>query len=215
MKRTILCLGVAALCAAAAAAAPAPPSEGPVSDALRVQTLLPNAVPPTVTAAVAAEGGVIELERPTTEMVEETRVRRVFEMAPMKKTEVVNVVGPDGKVEAQTREVTVNVTVSKDVPYAVTVARATGASAKVRVAAKACKFFTVTKEGKLDPVDPAKATAMLKTRTPVLTGAGADVDPRSLDQIRPGTLFIVVPAAPPGPDALPPPPAPQGKGTGG
>jgi hypothetical protein len=107
----------------------------------------------------------------------------------------------------------VNFTVSKDVQYAVMVARATGENTKMRVAAKSCKFFTVTKEGKLDPLDAAKATAMLKTRTPVLT-SDSDVDTRGLDQIKPGTLCIVVPESAYGPDAPPPPPPPpQGKGT--
>jgi hypothetical protein len=140
-------------------------------------------------------------------MVTETRVRKVFEPVTEEKTEVVNVVGPDGKVEAQTRKVPVIVTVSKDVPYAVMVARPAGESAKVRVAAKSCKFFTVTKEGRLDPLDTARATAMLKTRTPVLTGGDADVDPRSLEMFKPGLLYLVLP-----PNLLPQETPPLDKG---
>src|SRR5205085_4919160 len=42
------------------------------------------------------------------------------------------------------------------------------------------KFFTVAADGKLQPVGAAKAADMLKQKAPVLTGDGADVDPRSL-----------------------------------
>jgi hypothetical protein len=83
----------------------------------------------------------------------------------------------DGKVEKQIQTVTVPV------------ARAF----KELVPVKKCKFFTVTKEGKLETLDADKAAALLKKATPVLTGESAEVDPRQLELAKPGTLYLVLP----------------------
>ena len=56
-----------------------------------------------------------------------------------------------------------------------------------RVTVKACKFFAVSKEGKLEALDAAKATALLKKRTVLLIGGSAVVDPRHLTLVKPGT----------------------------
>jgi hypothetical protein len=213
MKRTILCLALATLGASLAEAAPAPSpiSEGPISDALAVRALLPNTAPPTVTAAVTAGEGVIELESSTISMVTETRVRTVMTNVAETRKELANVVGPDGKPQTVERTIVVNVPVAREEAFTVTVARATGGAAKARIAAKSCKFFTVTKESKLESLDAAKAMAMLKTRTAVLTGANAEVDPRNLELIKPGTLYLVAPPSAQIPDAPPPPPGNRGK----
>ena len=61
---------------------------------------------------------------------------------------------------------------------------------------KSCKFFTVSKEGKLEALDAAKATALLKKRTAILTGDSATVDPRHLELVKPGTRYLVIPPSP-------------------
>jgi hypothetical protein len=76
------------------------------------------------------------------------------------------------------------------------------------VPAKDCKFFTVMKEGKLEAVAPDKAAVLLKQPTAVLTGNSAEVDPRHLETVKPGTLYVVVPSTTA--EALPPPPPPLG-----
>src|SRR5262245_33945201 len=72
---------------------------------------------------------------------------------------------------------------------------------KATVAVKDCKFFRVTRDGKLEAVETSKAAAQLKKTTPVLPGECAEVDPRHLELVKPGTLYLVVP--PPKPTAPP------------
>jgi hypothetical protein len=64
---------------------------------------------------------------------------------------------------------------------------------KTTAAVKDCKFFTVGKGGKLEPLDADKAAALLKKPTTVLTGESAEVDPRYLEIVKPGTLYLVLP----------------------
>jgi hypothetical protein len=61
------------------------------------------------------------------------------------------------------------------------------------VRAKDCKFFVVAKEGKLEAIDLKKAAARLTKPTAVLTGEGAEADPRNLEVVKPGTLYLVMP----------------------
>jgi hypothetical protein len=75
-------------------------------------------------------------------------------------------------------------------------------SQRTRMKMESVKFFSVTKEGKLEAIESKKAATMLKTRTAVLTGESAEVDLRHLEWIKPGTLYLVVP------QPTPPPPAP-------
>jgi hypothetical protein len=211
MTRSILCLALTALCVSLAHAAPAPTptSESPVGDALAVRALLPYAAPPTVTAAVTAGDGVIEMELQTVSMVAETRVRKVLTNVPETREETANVTGPDGKIQTVKRQVTVYVPVAREEQYTVTVPVITAGGAKARMTAKACRFFTVTTEGKLEALDAAKAATLLKTRKSVLTGESAEVDPRNLELIKAGTLYIAVPSSARIPEA--PPPPPEGK----
>jgi hypothetical protein len=65
---------------------------------------------------------------------------------------------------------------------------------KTKLTAKECKFFVVAKEGKLEALDVKKAAAMLKKPTAVLTGDSAEVDPRNLEVVKPGTIYLVIPA---------------------
>jgi hypothetical protein len=64
---------------------------------------------------------------------------------------------------------------------------------EAKVAVKECKLFQVSKEGKLDAVEADKAAALWKKPTHVLSGSRADVDPRLLELVKPGTLYLVLP----------------------
>ena len=64
---------------------------------------------------------------------------------------------------------------------------------KEMVPAKTINSFVVTKEGKIEPLDVAKLADLLKKRTPVLIGNSADVDPRHLEQMTPGTIYLSIP----------------------
>lgn len=160
-----------------ASAAPAPiparTSQGPITDALRLRGLLPRTGPLSATPAVMAADGSLELQR------------RVMVYVQKQVTEIVQ--RPGGRVEEVTRVVT----------------EAVAQAATVRVIVKSCKFFVIGKDGKLEALDAGKATAALKTMTAVLTGESADVDPRTLELIKPGTLCVI--HLPPDPTAPPPP----------
>lgn len=172
-SRTGLALMAAGWLVSTAAGAPAPvrmpPSRGPITEALRLRDQLPRTNPPLVSLAVITGKGIIEMEVRRSAVVYEEYAQ--------------NVMTPGGRV------VTVRRMRTRAVPIATT----------MHVQPKACKFFEVTKEGKLEPIEPAKATARLKKRTAVLTGQCAKVDPRHLAVIRPGTLYLVLPppTAPP------------------
>ncbi len=74
---------------------------------------------------------------------------------------------------------------------------------KEQVAAEKCKFFTVTKDGKLEALEAKKATALLKKPVAVLTGDSTEVDPHHLEMVKEGSLYVVLP--PPGPQQILPP----------
>jgi hypothetical protein len=77
------------------------------------------------------------------------------------------------------------------------VTRAVPTSYRERVAAAKCKFYTVTKDGKLETLEGKKAAALLKKPIAVLTGDSAEVDPRHLEMVKPGTLYLILPAPQP------------------
>jgi hypothetical protein len=81
------------------------------------------------------------------------------------------------------------------VQQSITVARRGGyiELANETVPAKAINSFVVTKERKLEPLDAARLADLLKKRTPVLIGNSADVDPRHLELMAPGTIYLSIP----------------------
>ena len=163
-------------CVLPAQAAPVPvgppPAQGPITDALRLRTLLPTTAPLRVVPAVIAANGTIELERRTVHHVMEA----VTQMTQTPK-------GP----------VTYTTYVSKPVTVV----------SKLQVPVKSCKFFVVTKDGKLETLDAEKAAEMLKKATPVLSGESTEIDPRTLELIRPGTLCVInLPPAPTNPPPI-------------
>jgi hypothetical protein len=83
---------------------------------------------------------------------------------------------------------------------------------EAKVAVKDCKLFRVSKDGKLEAIDPGKAAARWKKPTDVLYGTGADVDPRFLELVKPGTLYLALPEVMPMPEEAPVPlPPPKGE----
>jgi hypothetical protein len=97
-------------------------------------------------------------------------------------------------VEVQGKNVEVTETIGKAVPVTV----------QQRVPAKNVKFYTVTKDGKLDAIEAKKAAPLLKKPLAVLIGDKTEVDPRNLQIVKEGTLYLILP--PPEPEALVPPP---------
>jgi hypothetical protein len=100
-------------------------------------------------------------------------------------TKVINVERPDGKAEP--------VTTAFAIPSIQLVTE--------KIDLKAIKSFVVTKDGKLEKLDTVKLPDMLKKPTPVLVGARDDGDPRLLELVRPGTIYLSIP-----PRLLDPPP---------
>lgn len=184
---------------------PAPASASPIAEAVRLLGMLPQTAPLLIRPALMAKEGIIELEYPTLVTM---KVRRTYTEAVPVAREVAEIVHvPGGKDIRRTRIVTEMVYVQKQVDE--TVIRPSGKVEKKPVPVKSCKFFMVSKEGKLEALDAAKATALLKNRTAVLTGESADVDPRHLELVKPGTLCVIyLPPAPP----PPPPPLPDKQG---
>jgi hypothetical protein len=66
-------------------------------------------------------------------------------------------------------------------------------SMQTRGAVKDYKVFRVSKEGKLEALEADKAAARWKKPTEALIGTSADVDPRQLELIKPGALYLVLP----------------------
>ena len=176
--RLLLTIAAAAWFVLPALAAPvpvAPPmQQGPISAALRLRGVLPTTAPLTASSAVIIADKVL-LQKIRYEMVTEMRIVK----EPVQT--------PQGKVEV-TRHVAVTI------PRAVTV--------EMGLTVKSCKFFVVNKEGKLEALDPAKATESLKKKTAILTGDSSNVDPRTLELVKPGTICVI--QLPPDPTAPPP-----------
>ena len=197
--------GLALLAAAwlplAAAAVPAPisarTSQGPITDALRLRSLLPATAPPLVLPAAMVGEGVIGLEHHPAVFMEIKRI--VTRMVPVARQVTENVQLPGGKVVRRTRVVTQMVPVMQEVSERIQ--RPGRQAAAWHLPVKSCKFFVVSKDGKLEALDTAKATALLKKRTVLLAGGSVNVDPRHLTLVKPGTLYLVFPPPPP-----PPPP---------
>jgi hypothetical protein len=65
-------------------------------------------------------------------------------------------------------------------------------SRRSKVAVKDCKVFRVNKEGRLEAVEADKAAAQWKKPTQVLLGKSAEIDPRQLELVKPGTFYLVL-----------------------
>src|SRR5260370_6333895 len=116
-----------------------------------------------VVAEVEMKDGMIEVGR------------QVMRLVP--RAEEVAVPTADGRVQKVVRTTTVQVVQIE----------------KQAVEAKTLKAFTVTKDGKLEALDAAKLPDLLKKPTTVLIGDSADLDPRHLALITPGTIYLSIP----------------------
>lgn len=191
----VVCVPLAAV--AAPAPAPGPTSKGPISDVLRLHGMLPATAAPSVVPAVMADEGFIGLEYRS--MVAVQVKRAVTTMVAETRAVTENVKRPGGKVEQVTRYETRMIPVLREV--FTTEMRPVGKPQIRRVPVRNCKFFEVRNDGKLKALDAGRATALLKKKTAILTGRSAEVDPRHLVLVKPGTLYLVLP--PPEPLPLP------------
>jgi hypothetical protein len=156
---------------------------------------LPATAPPTVVKASMSDEDAVEIQRRSLQYRQETR--QVTTYVPVQEVR-------ETTVKKDGRDVRVQYTVTKQVPVVqqvVVQVAVAGPSVKAKVAAKDCKFFIVTREGKLEKVEAARAATLLKKPTQVLSGESAEVDPRHLELIRAGTLYLVVPQSQPNPRA--------------
>jgi hypothetical protein len=156
-----------------ATAAPIPP-RGPESEGPISDFLrLRSQLPQTPPPRIVQVGGDREVFE-----VHRTILRYVPE------TRVTTVV-EDGKMR--------NVTTTVSIPVQTTILQ--------RVALKDCKYFAVARGGKLDAVEAGKAMRMLRKPTSVLVSDSPEVDPRYLELVEGGTLYLVLP--PPSPARMP------------
>jgi hypothetical protein len=159
----VLAVGGMAL-AVAAAPAPAPKSQGPVSDFLRLRATLPAGEAPSV-VEVSSDDETL------------TMTHRMVASVPTVRTQTV-------EIEIEGRRVSQVQTVTVMVPVVQYLRR--------KVPVKECKVFRVSKEGKLEAVEADKGAAQWKKPTEVLVGTSAEVDPRQLELIKPGTFYLVL-----------------------
>jgi hypothetical protein len=186
-------LAVACLVVGPAPAAPVPETVpapvGPITDYLRQRDALATTAAPQATRVVL-RGDKLEVSVLTSHHVTEvyTRTVRVTEVVPVAE-ERERVVEREGKKVTEKYVVTRNVTREVEVPqqYAVTVARSVMHT--VRVPAKEVRYYTVTREGKLEGVEAAKAGRQLAEPAAVLMGTGVTVDPRHLEPRRPAFAY--------------------------
>ena len=159
------------------------PNPGSLEAALRLREKLPKSHPPTV-SDVRYEGGEIVVTRQVIEHVPERMLSKAQVTEYVAEQYTVKI---GDRLEVRTRAIPVVRWVEREV----TVNRAVVRSVKQKVAANSIKAFTVTKDGKLESLDRAKFLGMLTKPITVLVG-DADVDPRHLELIRPGTIYLVI-----------------------
>lgn len=162
-----------------------PPS--PVEKALRLRGKPPLSAPPTP-LAVEFKGGDALITATVVEMVPETRrvTQNIVEQVPVTERVAVTV---DGKVREEQRVVLRAVT--RQVERNVTVHRAVLRLVQTRLDLRAAKAFQLDKEGKLQPLDATRLPNLIGKDGRVMTIESAEVDPRHLELIRPGTVFLL------------------------
>ncbi len=200
-----LALPAAWLAAASLSAAPiptrTPSSQGPISDALSARGLVPMTRPPSVQKVVMPDDASLEVHHRFFQPVEVEEVVNQTEYRQETREAIVKRDGKDVKVlQVVTIPIFRQVVVKK-----VTMVP----SDKVRkelVPVKSCKFFTVTSDGKLEAIEVKQAAERLKKPTAVLIGDSPVVEPRHLELVKAGTLYVVRPAPSP---VQPAPPMPR------
>jgi hypothetical protein len=194
------------LAAASLSAAPIPSratnSQGPISDALALRGLVPTTPAPTVKKVVMPDDATVVVHHRVEKAVAVEETVSVTRYVSVAKEVVVKKDGRDVKTT-----ITETVPVVEQVMVTKMVMVPTDKVQKESLTAKSCKFFRVSKDGKLDPLETADAAKHLKQPISVLTGQSAAIDLRHLELITPGTLYVVLPITnTPVPVPLPPPP---------
>ena len=171
---------------------PEAPALTGIGGILRMPDKLPRSFPPTLSTVVLNLGDITLMLQAIETKTEAMRVRDTVD----RQVPYVVTVNVNGRIEQRTAYRTVTELVEREVH--VTTARVR--LVKQTVPAEKIKAFTVTKAGKLEAISNATLVEMLAKPTPALIG-DADLDPRHLELIRPGTLFLAIP-----PDAYRQPP---------
>lgn len=216
MTRYSQCLLAAVLATATATAAPVPegtPSgQGPLTDYLLRRASLPGAEPPVATKATV-RGDAVEMDAVAVVFKPVTReqVVTVQVVVPVQE-ERERVVRRDGRDVTEKYTVVVNRTQERQEKRHVTTVVAEPVVQKRMTSLKSCRFFVVTAGGKLDALEAGPAAKRLAEPTAVLTGSKPTLDPGLLELVKPGTLYVVTPAAPTGPLAPMAVPFPEGPG---
>ena len=172
---------------------PASSSPGGLAAVLSRRDKLPRSSPPAVSKAVMRNGAVV-LTRQVHEYVPVAREFTVNVVAMVPVTEEYEVKVGD-RTERRTR--TVYRPVNRQEKRVATVTQTALRTVQQTVAVNVVKAFVVTREGKLEALDGGKLSDRLRKPTAVLIGDSAEVDPRHLGLIRPGTLYLSLPPAGP------------------
>lgn len=198
------------LAASALSAAPIPSrpptSQGPISDALVLRTKVPTTAAPEVKKVAMSDEATVEVHSRVMVPTEVTETVNQTEYVTTVRERVVQRDGRDVKVVEP-----VSVPVTRQVMVKKLVMAPGDKIEKRSIPAKECKFFTVNREGKLDPLKATDAATQLKQPTTVLTGFAAELAPGYLELIKPGTVYVVLPATNPSTVVPPPMPLPRGE----
>ncbi len=167
-----------------------PPKPAGIQAILRGRDKLPQSFPPTA-AEVTAKDGAIVITRQVVGHIPVAKefTVQVVHLVPFAETIDVKI---DDRIEK--REVTKYKEVVREEKRVATFFEPIWVDNKT-VAVKSIKAFVVSKDGKLDPLAGTKLLDMIAKPTRVLVGEGADVDPRHLELIRAGTIYLAFPKA--------------------
>jgi hypothetical protein len=196
MKPRLWLVVPALLIVAAATAAPVPdqrpPSQGPISDYLRLRDILPATEPPAPTKAVR-RGDALEVDNVTFQAVTQARevTVKVQVQVPVQE-ERERTVTREGKEVKEKFTVTTFKTEEREERRQVAVTSMVPVMRKMQVPAASCKFFTVTREGKLEAITVEKAKGLLEKPAAIITGTSAELDPRQMELVKPGTLYVIL-----------------------
>jgi uncharacterized protein (TIGR03000 family) len=170
----------------------APPAARPagIQAILRGRDKLPQSFPPTA-ADVTAKDGAIVITRQVVGHIPVAKGYTVLVVHLVPFAETIEVKVGD---RLEKREVTKYKEVKREEKRVATFYEPIWVDNKT-IAVKSIKGFVVNKDGKLDALAGAKLLDMIAKPTRVLVREGADVDPRHLELIRTGTIYLAFPKA--------------------
>ena len=167
----------------------APPSKGSIQAAVQKRDKLPLTFPPG-TAEVVLKDGAIHLTRQVLVYVTVSKefTVQVTQLVPYAQTIEVKV---GDRLEK--REITKYKPVLREEKRVATFYDPIAKSEKQTIAVKSIKAFVVNKDGKLDALAAAKLLDLIAKPTRVLVGEDADLDPRHVELIRAGAIYLALP----------------------